>query len=293
MPPTAVPSELWGHFSMPSKVDVDCLLPNALFVNISCSRDTSLNELRTLIWQEASKFPDYDDLKMPDNYVFVSVNQEAKSIEYYDYSKRLCDLKLFYLFFKLVEAEGNLEEKLINSNISKAIGLYVNEIDHSKDIELVEFRMQLFLLLRTILDDKVSSTATEMIEQIYTPYLEIDPTLLEVGITGACNSLNLFTFNGGEQKETIQIDVHVKETGQAATVYGLSVPPEWTPMAVICEIIKAKLDSFKKSSEEVEEIVSQYKSAYMLNVCGCDEIFHGDKCRISSYQVIQKQAFIS
>ncbi len=285
MPPITISSELWGHFSMPSKVDVDCLLPNGLFLNILCSRDITLDDLRTLIWQEAAKFPSYDDLKMPDNYVFVSVNQEAKSIEYYDYSKRLCDLKLFYLFFKLVEAEGNLEEKLINANISKAIGLYVNEIEQSKEIELIEFRMELFLLLRDILDEKVKSTATETIEQIYTPYLEIDPSLLEIGIANTCKDFNMFTFEAGcDQRELIEVNVHVKETGNVETVYSLSIPLEWTPVEIICAIIKAKLGS-SKSSEEVEEIVRQYKDAYMLNVCGCDEIFHGDKCRISTFKV--------
>jgi phosphatidylinositol-4,5-bisphosphate 3-kinase len=49
----------------------------------------------------------------------VSVTQEAKNLEYYDEKKRICDLKLFHPFFKLVEAQGDLEEKSLNSDISK------------------------------------------------------------------------------------------------------------------------------------------------------------------------------
>jgi hypothetical protein len=58
-------------------------------------------------------------LKQMDSYLLVSVGQEAKLVEYYDYSKRLCDLKLFYTFFKIIEIEGDLQEKTFNSDLSK------------------------------------------------------------------------------------------------------------------------------------------------------------------------------
>lgn len=284
MPPVTVPSELWGQCSMSQTVDVDCLLPNGLFINITCSRDITLQDLRVRICEEASRISYFDDLKLPDSYVFVSVNQEAKSIEYYDYSKRLCDLKLFYLFFKLIEAEGNLEEKLLNANISKAIGLYVNEIEQSKDIELTEFRLDLFLMLRVILEEQLRADSTELIEKIYTPYLEIDPTLLDVGIEGAVDSMGGLTF-GKNDLAMIEMDVRVTEAGQPETTYHLQVPLSWTPVSIICRIIEIKVGTFSKSHEEIEAIVREYKDAYMLNVCGCDEVFHGDKCKIGSYKV--------
>ncbi len=241
-------------------------------------------ELRESIWEKVREYPHYDLLQPLENYVFTSVNQEAKQIEYYDYSKRICDLKLFYLFFKLAEAEGNLEEKQINSNISKAIGLYVNEIEHVKDMELIEFRLELLLLLKNIIEEQMKSTTTSLIESIYTPYLEIDPTLLDVGIATTVDSFNLFSFSNTASKEgMIEINVHIMETNEPETVYKLNIPVSFTPTDIICEIIKTKLVS--KSIEEVNEIVSQYKDMYMLNVCGCDEVFHGNKCKIISYKV--------
>ena len=79
--------------------------------------------------------------------------------------------------------------------------------------------------------------------------------------------------------------VHVRETDMPESVYELKVPNDWTPIDVICQIIKMKLDGLAKNCEEIEEIVGQYKNAYVLNVCGCDEVLHGDKCEIASYQV--------
>lgn len=236
------------------------------------------------MWEEVRNYPHFDLLQPLENYVFTSVNQEAKQIEYYDFSKRLCDLKLFYLFFKLAEAEGNLEEKKINSNISKAIGLYVNEIEQSKDMELIEFRLELLVLVKSILEEQMKSTTTSLIESIYTPHLEIDPTLLDVGIATTVDSFNLFSFSSTRGKEAmVDIKVHVSETDAPETLYQLNVPTSFSPTDIISEIIKAKLVA--KSAEEVAEIVSQYKDMYMLNVCGCDEVFHGNKCKIISYKV--------
>ena len=76
-------------------------------------------EVKSNIWSEAKKRPFFNKLKPADNYVLMSVGQDAQCHEYYDFTKRLCELKLFYLFFKLEETQGNLEEKMIDSNISK------------------------------------------------------------------------------------------------------------------------------------------------------------------------------
>lgn len=286
MPPITIPSELWGYCSMPQAIDVDCLLPNGLLINIQCSRDTTLHNLRILIWQEAAKYPYHNDLKLPDNYVFVSVNQEAKAVEYYDYSKRICDLKLFYLFFKLTEAQGNLEEKLVNSSISKAIGLYLNEIESSKEVELVEFRLELLQLLKLNLQKQISLDLT--IESIYTPNLEIDPTLLDIGITNTVDSFSHFSFSNTGNKVSIEIDIHVTETDQPEKIYELNVPISFTPIDIICEIIKMKMDGLNKSISEVDEILDQYKNAYVLNICGCDEVLYGNKHKISTYKYIKK-----
>jgi hypothetical protein len=89
---------------------------------LSCKRESTLEEIRNKVWKELEKHPDLGaELKSPDNYVFSSVNQEANLVEYYDYSKKLSELKLFNYFFKLVENQGNIEEKLFNSHLSKTL----------------------------------------------------------------------------------------------------------------------------------------------------------------------------
>ena len=75
------------------------------------------------MWNEASKYPLFDSLSLPpSSYIFESVTQEAKKLEYYDEKKRICDLKLFHPFFKLNEQHSDIKERVersLNSEISK------------------------------------------------------------------------------------------------------------------------------------------------------------------------------
>ena len=56
----------------------------------------------------------------------------------------MCDLRLFMPLLKLVEPEGNKEEKLVNSDIGLALGFSVHEFDEMKTPEVVKFRRNIF-----------------------------------------------------------------------------------------------------------------------------------------------------
>ena len=71
------------------------------------------------MWKEASKYPLFWLLNDPSTYIFVSITQDAEKEEFYDETRRLCDLRLFQPILKLVEPMGNKEEKILNSEISK------------------------------------------------------------------------------------------------------------------------------------------------------------------------------
>lgn len=116
------PSLLWSEsYSVPVSICLDFLLPNGLFITLEMSREALLSDVRARVCDEAKKCQPAAcivRLKSPEHYLFVSVTQDAKTVEYYDYSKRLCDLQLFYTFFKLVEVQGDLQEKTYNSSLS-------------------------------------------------------------------------------------------------------------------------------------------------------------------------------
>lgn len=121
--PTLCPSVLWNNnnASVSTSLVLDFLLPNGLVITLEFARETTLDDVRQRVWSEAKKLRPaawLNKLKPAENYLLVSVTHDAKCVEYYDYSKRLCDLKLFYTFFKVVEIQGNLQEKTYYSYLS-------------------------------------------------------------------------------------------------------------------------------------------------------------------------------
>lgn len=54
-------------------------------------------------------------------YIFVGVTQEAEREEFYDETRRLCDLRLFHPILKVIEPLGNREEKILNREIGKMV----------------------------------------------------------------------------------------------------------------------------------------------------------------------------
>lgn len=117
MPPSS--GELWGLHLMPSQVDVDCFLPTGILVPLRCNRNATLESIKTDLWAEAKKFPFHTKLLNPTCYIFVSITQEAEREEFFDETRRLCDLRLFLPWLKVVEPEGNRDEKKLNYEIGK------------------------------------------------------------------------------------------------------------------------------------------------------------------------------
>jgi hypothetical protein len=116
MLPSSIDSELFGFKGIPSFIQVDFLLPNGLFLSLEFSRNASLSELKDRLWNELEKCP--LQLKSKNNYSLSTVTADAQIYEYYNLHLKLCDLNLLHWFFKIVEIQGNLEEKKFNADLS-------------------------------------------------------------------------------------------------------------------------------------------------------------------------------
>ena len=106
---------------MPSQVDVDCLLPTGVLIILRCQRDATLESIKSHLWREARKYPLFYHLMDASSYIFVSITQDAEREEFYDETRRLCDLRLFQPILKVVEPVGNREEKMLNYDIGKLV----------------------------------------------------------------------------------------------------------------------------------------------------------------------------
>ena len=117
MPPSS--GELWGHHLMPLQVNVDFLMPTGLLIPLRCTRDATLERVKADLWNEAKKQPLFHKLLEPTYYIFVGITSDAEREEFYDETRRLCDLRLFQPILKVVEPKGNREEKMLNYEIGK------------------------------------------------------------------------------------------------------------------------------------------------------------------------------
>lgn len=104
---------------MPPQVSVDCLMPTGVIIPIGCARDATLERIKTDLFIEAKKYPLHYLMAEPTSYIFVSITQDAEKEEFYDETRRLCDLRLFQPILKVVEPKGNREEKMINYEIGE------------------------------------------------------------------------------------------------------------------------------------------------------------------------------
>ena len=115
MPPSS--GELWGHHLMPTQVLVDCFMPTGVIIPLRCNRDATMERIKSDLWVEAKKQPLFHKLLDPSSYIFVGITQDAEREEFFDETRRLCDLRLFQPILKVVEPKGNREEKMLNYEI--------------------------------------------------------------------------------------------------------------------------------------------------------------------------------
>lgn len=121
--------EVYGMHIMPDRFNADILLPNGLLITMPCKREDTLEAVKRQLWNTIKMTTaKYFHIGDQSSFIFSAITLDAKLEEFYEESRRLCDLRLFDLMLKLIEPEGNKEEKRISSMIDLAVGKKINEL---------------------------------------------------------------------------------------------------------------------------------------------------------------------
>lgn len=136
----------------------------------------------------------------------MGVTQEAEREEFYDETRRLCDLRLFHPILKVIEPLGNREEKILNREIGNtkpaervicpsscppgltlrpkprlcagfAIGMPVCEFEMMKDPEVQDFRRSILSVCREAMEEREAGGAHSQALYVYPPNVESSPQL--------------------------------------------------------------------------------------------------------------------
>ena len=78
-----------------------------MIVPLRCYRESPLDRIKEDLWREARNFPLFELLQEASSYIFVSITQDAEREEFYDETRRLCDLRLFQPILKVRNIAGN------------------------------------------------------------------------------------------------------------------------------------------------------------------------------------------
>eukprot|EP00069_Balaena_mysticetus_P011794 bmy_07263T0 len=272
MPPRPSSGELWGIHLMPPRILVECLLPNGMIVTLECLREATLITIKHELFKEARKYPLHQLLQDESSYIFVSVTQEAEREEFFDETRRLCDLRLFQPFLKVIEPVGNREEKILNREIGFAIGMPVCEFDMVKDPEVQDFRRNILNVCKEAVDLRDLNSPHSRAMYVYPPNVESSPELPK------------HIYNKLDKGQIIVVIWVIVSPNNDKQKYTLKINHDCVPEQVIAEAIRKKTRSMLLSSEQLKLCVLEYQGKYILKVCGCDEYFL-EKYPLSQYKL--------
>lgn len=274
---------------MPTYVDIDCLLPNGILIVLRCKRESTLENIKQELWHEAKRYPMFNILGDASAYIFVSITQDAEKEEFYDESRRLCDLKLFTKVLKVVEPKGNREEKILNYDIGMAIGMSVNEFDAIRDLEAITFRREMLDVCREVVTARESGGDEGLVLHAHPPDLESSSMLPHHVYDALLREASrekppVPALAGSSGDPAADIDsakiivcIWVLPTASSGNPesekqkYTIKTCHSSLPEELVAEAIRKRAQNMNRNEEQTKKLVAEYKGFYVLRVCGCNE----------------------
>ncbi|XP_030842482.1 phosphatidylinositol 4,5-bisphosphate 3-kinase catalytic subunit beta isoform [Strongylocentrotus purpuratus] len=141
MAPGSVPNlDQWSEGDLHANVELMCLLPNGIYIPLQCSREATLTNIKRELWTKAKSEPLFNLLLDLNFYIFQCINYSAEQEELLDEKRRLCDIKPFWSTLRVVRKAGDVEDRVLNSQIGLCIGKSLHEYDMMKNQEVHDFR---------------------------------------------------------------------------------------------------------------------------------------------------------
>uniref|UniRef100_A0A8C1ZYX2 phosphatidylinositol-4,5-bisphosphate 3-kinase n=1 Tax=Cyprinus carpio TaxID=7962 RepID=A0A8C1ZYX2_CYPCA len=146
MPPAKTDQlDLWVESGLDGddQVMVDFLLPTGIYIQMEVPRESTIQNIKLLLWKEAQTYPLFSLLGEMEGHMFECVNQAAVHEELEDETRRLCDVRPFLPVLKLITRNCGRAERILDSKIGVLIGKGLHELDALQDQEVKDFRSKM------------------------------------------------------------------------------------------------------------------------------------------------------
>ncbi|XP_076805492.1 phosphatidylinositol 4,5-bisphosphate 3-kinase catalytic subunit beta isoform-like isoform X1 [Clavelina lepadiformis] len=159
----------WGYHSS-LNVSVDFLLPTGIYIPMDIPRNSTMHDVKQLLWKEAILYPLFSKLVSPESYTFVYITNYGLQEEIVDETKHLSEFDLMHELpvLRLIQTQGNIEEKRIVQEIHQLAGIK-NDNDLNIDSECINFRKEMRELAVDVSKERDNLHWKDLLEREYPP----------------------------------------------------------------------------------------------------------------------------
>ncbi|XP_018496973.1 phosphatidylinositol 4,5-bisphosphate 3-kinase catalytic subunit alpha isoform [Galendromus occidentalis] len=246
------------------EVLVDCLLPSGIIVPLKCNREATLRQIKENLFNEAQYYPLFFMLKEPKIYVFRSILLSSDCSEFFDETRRLCDLRLFKPMLQLVEAGSNAEEQKIEEEIHQAVGGYIRDFANEDDDEVVSFRRNIMMSCGRTVTKRDRGSVDDKLGYIYPPDIEVNAELpMNVALSPkGIFEVNVWVSMGNDKHDPCLVPVTV----------------DMTPQSLLSRTVASCASASRIDFE---------KEPHLIKVCGMNQYLLGEQ-RLIQYKYIRE-----
>lgn len=233
MPPTMMDQlDLWADSGLDAhdQVTVDFLLPTGIYIQMDVSRESTIQQIKQMLWKQAQVYPLFSLLGEINDHIFECVNQAAVHEELEDESRRLCDVRPFLPVLKLITHNSGRAERL-DSKIGVLIGKGLHELDALKDQEIQDFRSKMGRISEEKMQSVQMMSWDEWVQSCFSPQVEVE------SIEGFCD----------KNEDRIKIIMHYNQSQDTAS---LIVPLSCTVNELLDQAFKKWLTTHGLGEDE-------------------------------------------